>query len=178
MLFFRFVEAADQRRKHVAVGRMVVVVRTVEIRRHYADIIRAVLTVQVFAVFQSGNLRQSVGFIGLFQLGCQQTLFFHGLGGHTRVNARRTQEFQLLAPVLPCRMDHVHLQDHVLVHEVSQGALVRFDAPDFRGGQKDIFRLFFGEETFDGLLMGQIEFLVRAGDDIGISLTLQFAHDG
>ena len=75
-------------------------------------------------------------------------------------------------------MDHVHLQDHVLVHEVSQGALVRFDAPDFRGGQKDIFRLFFGEETFDGLLMGQIEFLVRAGDDIGISLTLQFAHDG
>ena len=51
---------------------MVVVVRTIKIRRHHADKVGAILSVQVLAVFQAGDFRQGVSLVGLFQFRGQQ----------------------------------------------------------------------------------------------------------
>ena len=75
-------------------------------------------------------------------------------------------------------MDSVHLQRHVVVHEVGQGLLVGDDAAHLGRCQKDILRLFGGEEILHILLAAEVQLLVGTGDDIGIALALQFPHDG
>ena len=52
-LFLCFMETADQCRKHVAVFGMVIVIGTIQVGRHHADIVRAILPVQELAIFQS-----------------------------------------------------------------------------------------------------------------------------
>lgn len=173
-----FVEAADQRRKHVAVRRVVVVVRSVEVRRHHADIVRTVLAVQELAILQTRDLGQGISLVGLLQLRSQQARLLHRLGRHARVDARRAEELQLFAAVLPGSVDDVHLEDHVVVHEVGQGALVGLDTADLRRGKEDVFGTLLGKETLDGLLTRQIQLLVRTGNDVRVALTLQFANDG
>lgn len=54
-------------------------------------------------------------------------------------------------------------ENHILVHKIRQGALVGFDAPDLRCGQKNIFRSFLGKETLDSLLARKIQFPVLCG---------------
>ena len=75
-------------------------------------------------------------------------------------------------------MDHVHLQDHVIVHEIRQGILVGNDSANLGSGQKHIFRLFLPEECLHRILAAKIQLLVGAGDDIGIALPLQFPDNG
>ena len=162
----------------MAVGGMVVIVGAVEVGGHDADIVSAVLAVQELAVFQAADLGQGVGLVGLFQLAGQQAAFLHGLGRHAGVDAGRAQEFQLFAAVLPGGVDSIHLQRHVVVHEVGQGLLVGDDAAHLGRCQKDILRLFGGKESLHILLAAEVQFLVGTGDDIGIALALQFPHDG
>ena len=88
---------------------VVVVVRTIEVVWHYRDIIRTILAVEKLAVLQSGDLRQGVGLVGFLQLTREQTTLSHWLWSQTRIDATRAQEQQLLAAVLPCRVDDVHL---------------------------------------------------------------------
>src|SRR5699024_10177402 len=128
VLLLRLVEAADQRRQHMAVGGVVVVVGTVQVGRHDADVVGAVLAVEVLAVFQAGDLGQGVGLVGLFQRRGQQAAFRHGLGRQAGINAGAAQKFQLFAAVLPGRVDDVHLQNHVVVHEIGLGLVVGHDA--------------------------------------------------
>lgn len=87
-LLLGFVETADECRKDVRVGRMIVVVRAVKIGGHDGDVVRRVLAVKVFAVFQPRNLGKRVCLVGLFEFGCEQTGFGHGLRSHTGVDAR------------------------------------------------------------------------------------------
>ena len=141
VLFLGFVEAADEGGQHVAVGGVVVIVGAVQVSGHDADIVGAVLTVEELAVFQAADLGQGVGFVGLFQLGGEQAAFLHGLGSHAGIDAGGTQEFQLLAAVFPGGMDDVHLQDHVVIHEIGQGFVVGHDAAHLGRRQKDVFRL-------------------------------------
>ena len=75
-------------------------------------------------------------------------------------------------------MDDIHFQYHVIIHEIRQRVLVRNDAAHLCRGKKYIRRLFLREERLDRLLPGQIQFLVGAGDNIGIALTFQFSYDG
>ena len=73
-------------------------------------------------------------------------------------------------------MDDVHLEHHVVVHEVSQSGLVCHDASHLRCREEDVFGLLLGEELLHGFLPGQVKFLVRSCDDVGVSLPLQFPH--
>ena len=175
--FLRLVETADQRRKNVAVCGMIVVVRSIEIRRHDADVIRTVLSVQKLAVFQSRDLCQRVCFVCFFQLACQQAAFFHGLRRHSRINAGRSEELQLLAAVFPRGMNHVHLEDHVVVHEIRKRVLVGYDSAYLRGCQKYVFGFFLREKRFYVILSAKIKLLVCACDDVGVALSLKLTHD-
>lgn len=66
---------------------MVVVVGAIEIGRHHTDIVGAILSVEVFAVFQAADFRQRVCFVGLFQFRSQEAAFGHGLRSKSRVDA-------------------------------------------------------------------------------------------
>lgn len=157
---------------------MVVVVRAVEVRRHHADVVRAVLAVQKLAVLQTRDLGQRIGLVRLLERRGQQARLLHRLGRHARVDARRAEELQLLTAVLPGSVDDVHLEDHVIIHEVSQRALVGLDATDLRRREEDVLGTLLGKETLNGLLTRQVQLLVRTGDDVRVALTLQFANDG
>ena len=171
-------EAADQGRQDMAVGGMIVVVGAVEVGGHHRDVVGAVLSVQELAVLQAADLGQGVSLVGLFQLAGQQAALLHGLGSHPGIDAGRTQELQLLAAVLPGRVDDVHLQNHVVVHEVGQGFLVGHNAAHFGGCQEDVFRLLLGKELLHGILPAEVQFLVGAGNDVGIALALQLTDNG
>ena len=80
-------EAANQCRKNVAVRRMIVVVRAIEVRRHDGDIIRAILPIKELAVLQTADFRQRIRLVRLFQFGGQQAAFLHRLGRHPRIDA-------------------------------------------------------------------------------------------
>ena len=84
------------------VCRVVVVVGTVKVCRHNADIISAVLSVQKLAVFKTGYLCKSIGFVCLFKFRGEQTAFLHRLRRHSRINAGGAEKLQFLAAVLPC----------------------------------------------------------------------------
>lgn len=84
---FGLVEAPDKRRKHMGVGRMIVVVGAVEVRGHHRDVVRAVLTVQELAVLQAGYLGQGVRLVGLLQWAGQEAGLPHRLRGHAGVYA-------------------------------------------------------------------------------------------
>ncbi len=75
-------------------------------------------------------------------------------------------------------MNHVHLQDHVLIHEIRQGRLIGNNPPYLGRRQEHILRLFRRKKRLYGLLPRQIQFLVRAQHQIRISLPLQFPHNG
>ena len=75
-------------------------------------------------------------------------------------------------------MDGIHLQRHVVIHEIGKCFLIGHDAADLGSSKEHILRLLLCEELFHSILTGQVQFLVGASDDIGIALALQFPHDG
>ena len=171
-------ETADQCREHMAVSRMIVVVGSVQVRRHNTDIVGSVLSVQELTVLQTGDLRQCISLVGLLQFRSQQAALLHRLRCHTGIDAAAAQKHQLLAAALPCGMDHIHLQDHVFIHEIRQCFAVRHDAAYLRCCQKYIIRLFLCEKFLYCILSAQIQLLMGAGDDVRISVSLQCSADG
>ena len=165
-----------QRRQHVAVFGVIVIVGSVQVGRHHRDIIRTVLPVQEFAIFQSADLRQGICLVRLLQFSCQQTTLRHRLRSHAGIDTTASQELQLLASILPCRVDDVHLQNHVVVHEVRQCILISDDTAYFCCCKEHIFRFLLLKEFLHRLLPAQVQFLVRAGDNIRISLPPQLTH--
>ena len=73
-------EATDQGRDDVAVFRVVIVARAVEIGGHGADGVKAVLLPVGLTHPDAGNLGQRIGVIGGFQRAGQQVFFLDGLG--------------------------------------------------------------------------------------------------
>ena len=61
------VNFADHGRQNMAAFQVEVIIRTVQIGRHDSDIIRAVLQVETFAHFQTGNFGDGVWLIRIFQ---------------------------------------------------------------------------------------------------------------
>ena len=162
----------------MAVGRMIVIIRSVQIGRHTADIIGSILTVQELAVFQTTDLCQCISLIGLLQFRSQQTVLFHRLRSHSRINTAGSKEQKLFTVIFPCFVDHIHLKDHIVIHKVSQSFAVCNDSTYFCSSQKYIIRLLLCEEFFHLILTGQIQFFMGSGNNIVVSVSLQRTHDG
>ncbi len=171
-------ETADEGREDVGVLGMVIVVGAVEVGGHDGDVVGAVLAVEVFAVLEARDLGEGVGFVGLLELGGEQTALGHGLGSHAGVDARGAEELELPAAVAPGGVDDVHLEHHVVIHEVGEGRLVGLDASDLGGGEEDVFGTLGGEEAVDGPLVSQVKLAVGAGDDVGVALAPELADYG
>lgn len=63
-------------------------------------------------------------------------------------------------------MDDVGFDHQVLVDEFGRIAVVGVDAANFGRGEVDLLGLLFGEEGVDCLLLGEVEFHVRAGKEL------------
>ena len=129
---FRLMKAADQSGQDMAAGGMIIVIGAVKICGHHRNVVRAILTVQVGAVFQAGNLGQRVGLVRFLQGRGQKAVLLHGLGSEAGINAGGAQKFQLPAAVFPGSVDHIHFQNHIVVHEIRREFAVGSNAPHLR----------------------------------------------
>ena len=61
-------------------------------------------------------------------------------------------------------MDHIHFQDHVVIHKICQCILVRHDSANLGSCQKNVLWLFLGKKFFYLLLPAKIKFFM--GTDV------------
>ena len=168
-------KAPNQRGENMTVLRMVVVIGTIEIRRHHGDIVRAVLSIQIGTVFQSRNLRKSIRLIRLLERRLQQAVLLHRLLCETRVDAGGAKELQLFAVISPCGMNDVHLQHHILVHKICRSLGVRLNPADLCSSQKNVLRFFCCKKSIDIILSAKIKLRVGTRHNTRKALTFQLA---
>ena len=171
-------ELADQGGQDVAVGQVEVVAGAVEVGRHDAAEVGAVLAVVGFAEFDAGDLGDGVGFVGRFEWAGEEGGLGHRLRGQTRVDAGAAEEQQAFDAVTPGRLNDVGFDQEVLVEEFGRVGVVGVDAADLGRREVDLGRALFGEKGFDGGLVGQVEFGVGAGDEMGVAGAFEGAHQG
>src|SRR4051812_39785141 len=87
---------ANQGRQNVAVGKLVIVVRAVEVGGHDTDESRTALAVAAFAELDAGNLGDGVGFVGLFERAGEQVFLLDRLGAVARVDATGAEKAEIL----------------------------------------------------------------------------------
>jgi hypothetical protein len=61
--------------------------RSIEVRGHEGEIVRAVLSVEAAAELDAGDLGKGVGSIRLLEGAGEEVLLFQGLGSQARVDA-------------------------------------------------------------------------------------------
>ena len=156
----------------MAVLGVIIVVRAIEISRHDGDIVGAVLTIEKLAILETGDLGEGVGLVGLLELAGEQAALGHGLWRHAGVDARGAKELELLAAVLPSGMNDVHLEDHVVVHEVGLRRRIAHDASYLGGSKEDVLGLLFFEKLLYLILSCKIKFFMSACNYIFVPLFL------
>ena len=115
---FGQIDLAHHGGHHMRVLQMEIVVRTIEVCGHDGNIVGAILQVIALAHLQSGNLRNGVLLIGVFQRRCQQTVFLHRLWRVLGIDAGAAQEEQFLDAVGVCLGNHIALYLHIHHDEV------------------------------------------------------------
>ena len=153
---FRLMKATDQSGQDMAAGGVIIIIGPVKISGHHRDVVCTVLAVQVGAVFQPGNLSQRVSLVRFLQGRRQEAVLLHGLRGEARVNAGGAQKFQLPAAVFPGSVDHIHFQNHIVVHEIRREFAVGSNAPHLRRRQKNVGRPLSGEKFLHRRLPAEV----------------------
>ena len=168
---------ADERWQHVRILGIIVVAGTVQVGRHRGEVACAVLPVVRPAHFDAGNLGQRIGAIRCLQRAGQQVLFAYRLRTITRVNARRSEKQQPLYAGTPRLMDNIGLNRKIDFNELGRVRVVGNDTADFPRGEEYTIRALVGKKLTRCMLVGQIEFSVRASDQIRVTAALQAAHE-
>ena len=154
-----FVEPTHHGRQHMAVFRMVVVSRPIQVGGHGTDEVATVLVAVGVAHLEPCDFGNGIGLIGGLELPSQQGIFPHGLGGMLGVNAGTPQKKKLLHTRPTAALDDIRLHDEVVVEKVAPQSVVGMDATDFRGGEVDVPGLGLGQKRHHRLLVPQIQFL-------------------
>ena len=115
-------EPADHSGKYVRGFEIEVVSRTVQVRRQEADRGESILGMICRRKLDSGDLRDRISFICLFQGAGQQRLFFDWLGCQPRINTGGSEKQKSLGTVPPRRMNYIGLNCEILMEELG-GAL-------------------------------------------------------
>ena len=90
------VKAAQQRRGDMAGLDMKIVAGTIEVGRHRRNEIAAVLAPVGLAKLDAGDLGDRIGLVGGLERRSQQRIFGNGLRRFARIDARGTEEHELL----------------------------------------------------------------------------------
>src|SRR5262249_53390041 len=123
-----------------------------------ADGIESILAAIRLRQLDPGNLGDRVPFIRRLQRAGQKAIFPNRLFGELRINARRTEEQQLLRSVSPCRIDNIRSNKQVVLKKVDRGRAVGQDSADTGGGQKNEFRPLMLKKTVNGGCVAKIHF--------------------
>ena len=171
------VEAADQRGQNVRAGRIEVVVRPVQIRRHRRDPGQAVLASHCLDLHDPGDLRDRVGVVRRLELTGQQTRLADRLLGVLRVDARRPEEQQPRRADLERRVHQVDLDAEVVAEELGRVVPVRQDAADPGRGVDHHGRPVLGQERERGRPIPQVQLGRRSADQVAEAGRFQAAPD-
>ena len=145
---------------------MVVVTRAIEVCRHHAAVIAAILAVVAFAQLDARNFGNGIRRVGRLKRATQQGIFLHGLGCQAWVNATATQKKQLLHAMDMRGMNDVGLHHQVLIDELCGVGAIGINPAHFGGCEIDLCNLVRCEKVSDRLLIAQIKLGVRAGQQL------------
>ena len=73
------------------------------------------------------------------------------------VNAGTSQKHQLLHLIYKSTVNHIHFQNHIIVHKVSRMIAVGYDTAHFRCRQKYVLRFFLTKKLFHLLLIAKVQ---------------------
>jgi hypothetical protein len=169
----RKMKLTDQGGKDVRGLEVKVVIWTVEIRRQDGNEIRPVLPVKRRTQFNPGNLGNGIRFVCRLKRRRKKIFFLHRLGGKPRIDAGAPQEKELLDAVPVRRINHIALNDQVVVNEVSGISVVGIYPAHLGCRQKDVLRPFGIEKCVHVLLGFEIEFVMSFEEQISIPVRLQ-----
>ena len=156
------VETADQGGQNMAVLRMKIIPRSIEIRWHHTAIIHAILPVITFAKFNARDLGDGIRLVRGLKRASQQGLFRHRLRRVTRIDTRAAQLQQLLNPRRKRLMDHIAFDHQVFVNELSRICIVRHDPANLGCGEDHHIRCLRTHEVTHRRLIGQVQFRTGA----------------
>lgn len=171
-------ETADHGRDHMAVFRVIIVTCAVEVRRHGADGVKAVLLAVGLAHLDARDLGQGIGIIGGLQGSGEQVLLFDGLRAELGIDAGRPQKEEFFYAILPGTMDDVVLDLEVLIDELGRIGGIGVDTAHLGSSQNDVVRFFSRKKVAYGLLLSKIKFRMAANAQIFIPRTAQGPADG
>src|SRR5262249_26083558 len=134
---FRFVKAAQERRRNVAGLGMKIVARAVKIGRHRRDEIASVLAPVRLTKFYAGDFGHRVSLVGRLQAARQQRLLGNRLGSLARIDARRAEEQKLFHARAVGGVDDVSFNEQVIVKKIRRESVVGAQSPDTTGREKN-----------------------------------------
>ena len=171
-------DLADEGGEDVGVVQVIVVVRAIEIGRHGADEVFAVLTGVGLAEFDPGNFRQGVGVVGRLERSGQQRILGNGLRRHFWVDAGTSQKKQFACTEVGGGLDEIVLDGQVLQEKFRRLFVVGENAADLGGRVHDHGRALFFEELAHGTPIEEVELGPGAADNIGEAALEQALLDG
>ena len=150
----------------VARGEVVIVVGTVEVRRHGRDEVAAILSAVGPAQLNASDLRDGVPLVRGLQRAGQQRILPDRLFGKAWIDAGRAEEQELLDTRELRRVDDVGLDREIVVEKFARARVVGEDSADGRGRQDDDLRPSALHPGLDLRLTAQIDVTAADGEDL------------
>src|SRR3569623_2110368 len=140
---------------------IIVIVWTIQIGGHHADVTSAILPVITLAQFDTRDLGDGVRFIRLLQWSGEKILLLNRLGTITRINATGALKADALH-VCQVRSMNDNGRDHqVLIYELRTRDVIGLNAPYLGCGNKYIVGFLMLEIGIDGGLIQQFQLRAR-----------------
>ncbi len=131
----------------MAVCWVVVVAGPVEVGRHQADGIKAVLAAQGLTELDARDLGDGIPLIGGFERPGEQGFLTDGLGGELGIDAAAAQKQQAANARAPGGFDHMGLDLEIVKEEIGGVGAVGADAAHLRRRQHHYRGLVLGKPT-------------------------------
>ena len=161
----------------MAILQMEIIVRTIQISRHYGDIIGSILKVKALAHLQTGNLGNGIRLVGILQRRSQQYILSHRLRSISGIDAGAAQKEQFFDLMTETLSNDILLNLQIIIDKVGTIQTVGHNTPDMSGSQNDIFRLLLIKELLYSHRIHQVQFLMGASDKICKASLFQITPD-
>ena len=161
LLFFGFVEPADERRQHVTGQPIEVVSRSIEVTRHNRNVAAAILLSIGLTELDPGNFGDRVPFVRRLQRAGKQRVFPDRLRREFRIDARRPKEYKAIDPSEMSGVNDIGLNCQIVIDEIRRIGIIGINATDLGSGKYDCFGAVLLQPHLDGKLIPQIDDLAR-----------------
>lgn len=131
------------------------------------------------AELDSGELGESVAFVGGFERTAQQMLFLHRLRAVSRIDATGGEVEDFGDAIFVSRMEQVESYQQIIMEKVHGRGLVGEDASYFSGGNVDLFRSMVADKPVDFRRIAKIR-MPEGQDEVigGVSSMEEFTGEG